>query len=258
MMYAIAVIAIQLMTLLHVVRSGRTQPWLFVVLFLPLVGSVAYLIAEVLPEFLGRSETRRAIATARDSLDPERRLRDLREAAETLGTAQSFADYARELSALGRHDQAHEVFGQAMTGLFAGDPEMSYLVAVNAFEGAEQNQMSWDQARQALAALEQAEEKFRAKDRALLRARLAAATGDAEKASEEFRRLTTGYAGPEIRVRFAHFLYTQGQLDEAKALLDSVLAEARRSSAHVRQMNAFWFRQAEAAVKTVSDAQAKA
>jgi hypothetical protein len=227
-------------------------------LFLPLVGSVAYLVAEVLPEFLGQGAVRRAGSAARGMLDPERRLRALEEAAQSLDTPQAYASLAKELARLRRYPEALAAYDRAMTGLFAGDPELGFAVAETAFEAAEAGVLPWDRARAAMEALDTAEEKFRAKDRILLRARLAAADGDAVAAEAGYRELTRGHAPFEVRVRYAHFLYTQNRLDEAQALLAQVMADAKRSTPHVRQMNAEWIAQAETALTVVVAAQAKA
>jgi hypothetical protein len=257
MLYAIAVIAVQVMTLVHVVRTERTQPWLWVVLFFPLIGSIVYLVAEVLPDMLGQGAGRRAMNAAQNRLDPERHLRALKEQAETIDTPQAHADYARELTRLGRFAEAIAIYERIMSGLFADDPELAYSASLAAFEGAERGALPWRQARTTLERLETADPKFRTKDRALFRARLAAAEGDAAKAQEEFIALNKGYSSPEVRVRYAHFLYTQGCLDDAHALLSSVVTEAKRATPHVRQMNVDWFQQAETALNVVDDARAK-
>lgn len=257
MLYAIAVIAIQAMTLLHVIRSGRTQPWLFVVMILPLVGSIVYLIAEVLPDLMGQKGAPSAWSAAQDRIDPERRLRELREVAEANGTPQSLSDVAKELARLGRFAEAVEAYRGIMSGLYADDPELAFSAATAACEAAEAGQLTWAEAGNAFARLDQVDAAFRSKDRDLLRARLAAAHGDAGAADRAFQALTTGHASPEVRVRYAHFLYSQGRLSEARAHLDTVIAEAKRSTPHVRAMNSLWFGQAETALAIVSAAQAK-
>lgn len=257
MIYAIAVIAVQVMTLIHVVRTGRTQPWLMVVLFLPLVGSIAYLVAEVLPEALGQGAAQRAQSAARDLVDPERRLRDLEDNARAIDTPQAFASVAKELVRLRRYKEAIAAYERAMTGIFADDPELLYAKAEAAFDGAETGQLEWAEAGRAFERLEPLDPKFRVKDRTLFRARLATATGDAELAEREYRELTRGHSAFEVRVRYAHFLYTQRRYDEARALLSEVIAEAKRSSPHVQHMNAEWISQAGTAFSVVSDAIAK-
>ena len=257
MFYAIAVVAVQVMTLIHVVRTGRTQPWLMIVLFLPLVGSIAYLVAEVLPEFLGQGAGQRARAAAQDLIDPERTLRELQDEAVAVDTPQAYARVAKELARLRRFADSVSTFERAMTGIFADDPELLYASAEAAFDGAEAGQLAWSQAREALNRLESIEPKFRAKDRALFRARLAAESGNAEDAEREYRELTKGHAAFEVRVRYAHFLYTQRRFGEARDLLSELLAQANRSSPHVRQMNAEWISQAETAFTVVTSAIAK-
>jgi hypothetical protein len=39
----------------HVVRAGRNLMWIFIILFFPLVGSLVYLFAEVIPEMERRN-----------------------------------------------------------------------------------------------------------------------------------------------------------------------------------------------------------
>lgn len=54
-------VLIQLSLVVHIVRSGRDKGWIFIVLIFPIVGSLAYLILEVLPEHSVRDRgTRRA------------------------------------------------------------------------------------------------------------------------------------------------------------------------------------------------------
>ena len=35
---------------MHAVKTGRTQPWLFIIILLPGIGSIVYFISEILPE----------------------------------------------------------------------------------------------------------------------------------------------------------------------------------------------------------------
>lgn len=252
MIYGIALIAIQIMTLIHVVRTGRTQPWLFVVLFLPLVGSIAYLVAEVLPEILNGKTARNATAAARDKLDPDRLVRALSEEAEAAQTPQAFAKLAHEYARLGRHADAVSAFRQAMTGIFADDPELTFALATTTFDGAEDGTLTWLDARKAFDELERIDSAFKYKDRALLRARLAVAEGDMSKAGAEFSQLTQGYASIETRVRYAHYLYTLGRTADARTILDAIQREAAKAAPHVIAMNQKWFDQARVALDIVN------
>ncbi len=47
---AIVIIALQLITLVHAVKNGRTSPWIYLILFLPIIGSLAYIYIEILSQ----------------------------------------------------------------------------------------------------------------------------------------------------------------------------------------------------------------
>jgi hypothetical protein len=42
-------LALQLLLIIHVIKTGRNTLWIFLLIFVPLVGGLAYLIVEVLP-----------------------------------------------------------------------------------------------------------------------------------------------------------------------------------------------------------------
>jgi hypothetical protein len=56
MLLLIVPIIIQVLLIIHVIRTGRNQLWIWVLLFLPLAGGIAYLAVEIVPQ-LFRSRT---------------------------------------------------------------------------------------------------------------------------------------------------------------------------------------------------------
>ncbi len=45
----IATILLQIVCVAHVVRTGAKQIWLFAIMLLPIAGSIAYVVLEVIP-----------------------------------------------------------------------------------------------------------------------------------------------------------------------------------------------------------------
>jgi len=78
---------IQIACAVHCLRSGRSNPWLMVIIFLSIPGCIAYILFEVLPQFAGHREIRRLKQAAARKLDPDRDLRSARAALETADTA---------------------------------------------------------------------------------------------------------------------------------------------------------------------------
>ena len=66
-------VLLQLILIVHVIKTGRNTIWVFVLLFAPVVGGLAYLIVELLPEFMnsrasrstGKNPTKSPITTMR-------------------------------------------------------------------------------------------------------------------------------------------------------------------------------------------------
>ncbi len=66
---------IQIMSAVHVVRTGRDRYWIYLILFIPGLGCLLYFITQVLPD-VGQSPTvRRAGSSLVKAIDPERELR---------------------------------------------------------------------------------------------------------------------------------------------------------------------------------------
>jgi len=42
---------IQILLIIHVLKTGRDRYWIWLLLFLPLIGGIAYLVVEIIPEF---------------------------------------------------------------------------------------------------------------------------------------------------------------------------------------------------------------
>ena len=61
----IGTIAIQVIAAIHLLRTGRDMRWLWLIVFLPVVGSLAYFFIEVLPSLQQNRTTRNVRRRAR-------------------------------------------------------------------------------------------------------------------------------------------------------------------------------------------------
>src|SRR5262245_20332992 len=126
---AIAVYAVQLLCIVHVVRTGRQVYWIYILLFAPLLGGIAYAIAEMLPEFLGTREARQAVGMARRAFDPERDYRALADRLDTADTAENRKALAEESLRIGKIEQAITLYKTALTGVHKDDPNIMHGLA---------------------------------------------------------------------------------------------------------------------------------
>ena len=64
MLFLILPYIIQALLIVHVIKTGRNQLWIWVLLFVPVGGGLAYLAVEIIPE-LFRSRTAQRAASGR-------------------------------------------------------------------------------------------------------------------------------------------------------------------------------------------------
>src|ERR1700744_4543144 len=61
----------------HACKRGRARPWAFIILMVPLVGSLAYICVELVPEWFSSPGARQARQRFANRLDPDKRYREL-------------------------------------------------------------------------------------------------------------------------------------------------------------------------------------
>ena len=125
-MYLISIlsIAIQVGLIVHVIKTGRNMLWIMALAFLPVVGSIAYVLAELLPELLGGRTARRAKSGVQRMMDPDRDLRRASAEVEISGNVDARRRLAEELLERRQVDAAIDVYQGGLRGIFEHDPTL--------------------------------------------------------------------------------------------------------------------------------------
>lgn len=226
---------LQILSVVHAVKSGRDRTWIYILLFLPGIGMIAYLIVEILPDLFrsrtGRGLTRQAIR----QFDPGRDLRARYAAIEEADTVENRRLLAEELAAAGLHAKAVEMYRGILTGIHAEDPGM-LLGMANAAYGAR----LYEEALQTILALGESNPRYHPIAAQLLYARILEKLGRDDDAAQEYASLVTHAPGEEVRCRYALLLQRQGDEATAKALFDEVVRRSRRAPGHYRREQREW------------------
>ena len=74
---ALVVLLLDITLIYHASRTGRLQPWAFIILMIPLVGALAYIVVELVPEWFGSPGAQQARKRIAGKLDPEKLYREL-------------------------------------------------------------------------------------------------------------------------------------------------------------------------------------
>jgi hypothetical protein len=237
---AILTVALQVIAVVHLFRTGRSMIWLTVIIFLPVVGVLAYFIIEVLPSFGQNPAARKALSRARKAIDPNRGVREGSLNYERSQNVDTASKLAAELTKAGRHDEAIRVCMEARTGLFEDDPKI-LLALANA-------QFAANRYSDVIATLDYLRDKnpgFRSADGHLVYARALDESGATTRALEEYAALVNYYPGAEARVRQAMLYKKTGDNARATELFAALLKDARLAPKHFRRSEREWIELAE-------------
>lgn len=226
---------LQIICVVHVVRTGRSFLWIYVLIFLPGLGVAAYVIMEILPGWFGTRTARNLGSSAVSALDPGRELRQRRQALEEADTVDNRRLLAEALVAAGQHEEAMELYRGILTGIHADDPGMLMGMA-RAAHGLGQYDLTLDTLRK----LGETNPRYQPTEAQLLRAMALEGLGRDDEAAADYAQLVAHASGEEVRCRYALLLQRHGDLNAAKALFDEVIARSRRAPRHYRRQEQEW------------------
>ena len=179
--------------ILHAIASGRINRWLVLLVFLPVIGSVIYLLFEVFPAAQTGGAAQEAMAKVADRLDPERSADNRRRLAE-------------EFIAQGQWDEALGLYRGLLVGPLVGNPILLIGVARACF-----GKGDFQGALDALDALQRHNPGYRSREGHMIYARSLERVGRTREAAEEYRAVIDTALGPEARVRYGLLMKAEGE-----------------------------------------------
>jgi hypothetical protein len=228
----------------HAAKTGRAQPWAFIILMVPGIGAVAYIVAVLIPDWMGSAQGLQTQRTIANKLNPEKRYRALSDAVEIADTIANRACLAEECLELEKFDEAKRHFEVILTRPMGDEP--LYML------GKARAEFGLRHPEDTIATLEALRARwpdYQSGEAHLLFARSLETVSRLQGALAEYHALSAYYVGAEARVRYGLLLARMGREMEAKAWLTDVLKQLRRSPAHVRKAQAEWIALAERALR---------
>ena len=218
----------------HVVRTNQSLYWIFLILFIPVLGPLVYLIAIVVPELVGGTRAKRMGMAARDTLDPTREYRLARAALDETPTVHNRMRLAAAAAARGRHDEAEQLYREAAQGIHADDPTL-LLGRANAL-------IELGRAPEALPLVEKLgeEQSVRGPATVLAQARVYDALGRFGEAESAYQWAAGRLPGLEGLARYAAFLARVGRKSEAADHLAEIDRRIERANPQFRREGRAW------------------
>jgi len=234
LLIALAPLLIGVLLCVHAVRSGQQLYWVFIILFVPVLGALVYVVAILIPDLAGGTRAKRMGMAARDALDPMREYRQAKTAIDDSPTVHNRMRLAVAAAQLGRHAEAEQLYGEAMQGIHADDPAL-LLGRANAL-------IELGRAPEALPLVEKlAEEQSPASPPTVLaQARVFEALGRFAEADASYQWAAGRLPGLEGLARYAAFLARVGRKSEAADNLAEIDRRIERANPQFRREGRAW------------------
>jgi hypothetical protein len=237
-------LALDVALIFHASKTGRCQPWCYIILMVPGIGALAYVVVELIPEWFGTYEGQKARARIGRALNPEKAYRALRDQLEIADTIANREALAQECLALCRFDEAREQYDTILTMPLGEEP--GFML------GRARAEFGLGRFRKARATLDDLRGRWpdwESADGHLLCARTLEEDGRIDEAIAEYHALSAYYVGAEPRVRHGLALRKLGREAEARAVLADVVLRMSRAPKFARKIQAEWISMAEAALR---------
>jgi hypothetical protein len=241
---ATLLLILNVLLIVHAAKTGRFMPWFYIILFLPGIGAVAYVVAELAPEWLGSYKGQVARQTLTRAVNPTGRYRALTDELAILDTIANRAALAEECLRLGRFDEALSLYAGLIAQPLADEPQF--------FLGKARAEVGQGQPAAAVATLDELMRRwpdFYSPDGHLLYAVALEESGRHEEALANYANVGQYFPGAEPRVRQAQLLQRLGRELEAKAIALDVVRGLSRAPAHVRKNQRQWLAGAQKLVR---------
>ncbi len=227
---------LDVLLIVHAIRTGQFMPWGYVILFLPGIGALVYVAFELAPEWLGSYTAQRARRSVAAALDPSGRYRALREELDVVDTIANRSALAEECLKIGKPEEALKHY-QAILAKPLGD-EPAFLI------GKARALLDLGRADDAITTLEEVKRRapdLHSPDGHLLYARALESAGRTDDALEAYASVARTFPGPEPRVREARLLERLGRREQARSIAEDVVRSLSRAPRHVQANEREWF-----------------
>lgn len=229
------IIALQGFCIYHLYKNRNENYWFFVIFFVPLIGSIIYLIARVFNK-KDLSSIQNEITSI---INPTKKVKDLEDILQFSDTFQNRVNLADEYFKIGDYQNTIPHYEKSLKGNFKHD---SYVI-----KQLIESYYQTDKFEKVILYSEKAKTKFGfKKSRAQFLYGLALEKLERfDEAEIELRNTNHSYSNFEERLSLAKFLVNRDKIDDAKEILNQILDESSYMTKQNKRINNQFFIEAE-------------
>ena len=213
---------------------------MYLIIIVPVVGSLVYVLVEILPEIRYSPTGRKAESQIAGMIAPSDNMTKLRDRLALLDSVENRQLLARECVNVGEYQEAIELYTGCLKGIYKDDPQLMLELA-NANYLAER----YSDAKNTFVRLREAHPEFRHAEGHLLFARTLEIMGEDGNALREYKEVANYYPGEEANCRYALLLKKMGCEQEANEVFNKIVLRSRMRGRKNKSGDKQWIRTAQ-------------
>ncbi|MFB0498418.1 hypothetical protein ACCC92_23110 [Mucilaginibacter sp. Mucisp84] len=242
--YYYIILILEAFCIIHSLRRGTQQKWLWILIVIPLFGCLYYIYSEI----LSNRGIRAPKINVEAVINPGAKIKRLEDEVRFTDTFANRVKLADAYLEAGLTDKALESYKNSLTGAFAENEHVMGQLIVAYFEKGMYNEVI--PIAKKLYKLPQ----FARSKAHILYAKSLELTYQEEQAENEFKLMKGRYSYFEPRYEYGMFLTRAGREDDAWQIFTDMLNEQSQLSPVERKSNKVWFAKAKDEVKKLSAA----
>jgi len=216
-MYFYLIIALQAFCIYHVIKNRNPYYWIFLIFFIPLLGSIIYIITQV----YNKRDAKKITSEITNIINPTKKIKDLEKRLEFSESYQNKVNLANAYLEIGDNENAIKHYKEALEGNFQND----FYVIKNMIEAF--NNMGDYKSVVAHAEHIKSHPEFVKSHTQFLYGIALEKEGKLEEAEENLKAIDVRFSFYNERLVYAQFLLNIGKNDKAKDILEALVSEGQ-------------------------------
>ncbi len=216
-MYYYLILTLQAYCIYHAYTNKSETYWFFVILFLPVIGSVVYLITNV----FNKDDYEKVQEGLTSVLNPTKKVKDLKKKLEFSETFQNKVNLADAYLEMNDFNNAVKYYEDAKKSLFSNDSYVTENLMEAYFQLKKHNKVI-----DCYKELQESKDKTKAKSHVQYAITLDD-LGKQKEAKEVFELINKSFSNYEERYLYAEFLKDNNEIEKAKNILNEIIEESK-------------------------------
>lgn len=225
---AAADLIIQLLFVMHAIRTGRDRYWIWIIVFFPVIGCIIYFLSECCPDIIENARKHKN----------QKRLQSIAYLEGQHAHSPSIFNRKKLAEAYvnsGRFDEAISLYLKCLDGIYNND-----IAILEGLSCAYFFRSDYENAKIYLWKLREIQSNWGNSQFDLLLARAYEESGEIEKALSFYAELSKTYPGEEARCRYGLLLKKTGRSNEADQIFNDILKSEKVAPAHYLKAQRNW------------------